>query len=373
VHISLVSRLVCFTTCLLGLLFSCPATAADSHSDPEAAWQSVVKASEDTSEGKAIRGRRITGEERLRLRAALHPREWAAADLAADFRSRFPDHTNAPKALKTELQQLTYMGDVAVDLDTNLFDRIDRIVRLVVTEERLSEKERFNMAAAALNRATYARVNGLTNAAQHEALLDLELRDARFLRQALPGATHVWTQLQLIAGSLPADKARPVIEEILAHAPPGPARTKAAGLKWKLEAEGKPFALSFTAVDGRTVDTAAWRGKVVLVDFWATWCGPCVAELPKVREIYDRFHQRGFEIVGISLDDSKTALEKFQAKHHLPWPQYFDGKGWNNDLVVKHGISLIPTVWLIDKRGVLRDMNARQDLAAKVQKLVEEP
>jgi thiol-disulfide isomerase/thioredoxin len=135
---------------------------------------------------------------------------------------------------------------------------------------------------------------------------------------------------------------------------------------------GKPLAIKFAAVDGRQVDLGYLRGKVVLIDFWATWCGPCVHEVPHVKAVYDKLHPKGFEIVGISFDQKKTALQSFVLKEKMTWPQYFDGKGWENQFGVRFGIESIPTMWLVDKKGVLRHIDAREDLEAKVQKLLAE-
>ncbi|HTD66492.1 MAG TPA: TlpA disulfide reductase family protein [Candidatus Limnocylindria bacterium] len=135
---------------------------------------------------------------------------------------------------------------------------------------------------------------------------------------------------------------------------------------------GKVLDLKFKDLNGKEVDLKDYAGKVVLVDFWATWCGPCRASLPEVKETYAKLNSKGFEILAISFDKDKETLTKFVADEGLTWPQYFDGLGWENKLGQTFEISSIPTVWLVDKRGKLRDLNARESLASKVKKLLAE-
>jgi len=135
---------------------------------------------------------------------------------------------------------------------------------------------------------------------------------------------------------------------------------------------GKPLAIKFAAVDGRQVDLGNLRGKVVLIDFWATWCVPCVHEVPHVKAVYDQLHPKGFEIVGISFDQKKIALQSFVLKEKISWPQYLDGKGWESRLGVRFGSESISTTCLADKKGGLRHLAAAEDLGAKVQKLLAE-
>jgi thiol-disulfide isomerase/thioredoxin len=104
---------------------------------------------------------------------------------------------------------------------------------------------------------------------------------------------------------------------------------------------------------------AQYKGKVVLVDFWATWCMPCRAELPNVIATYAKYHDLGFEIIGVSLDTDKDAMVKFTQENNMTWPQYFDGLKWQNKLVAQYGVEGIPFTILIDPQGNIIDKNVR--------------
>lgn len=132
---------------------------------------------------------------------------------------------------------------------------------------------------------------------------------------------------------------------------------------------------SFTTLrDGRRLSLSDVRGKVVLLDFWATWCEPCMAELPNVKEIYKKHHDQGFEIIGISLDTSESALRSELQKQGISWPQYYDGKGWENRIAALYRVFAIPATFLLDREGVIRYRDLRgQELAEKVAELLAEP
>jgi peroxiredoxin len=106
-----------------------------------------------------------------------------------------------------------------------------------------------------------------------------------------------------------------------------------------------------TDVAGQPISVASSKGKVVLIDFWATWCPPCRAELPDVIATYQKYHAKGFNVIGVSLDDNKAQLLSFIKDQNMTWPQYFDGQRWDNKLAVKYGIQAIPATFLLDAKG----------------------
>jgi thiol-disulfide isomerase/thioredoxin len=123
-------------------------------------------------------------------------------------------------------------------------------------------------------------------------------------------------------------------------------------------------------LDGQPISVLGFRDKYLLVDFWATWCGPCVGELPNVLAAYEKFHGKGFEVLAVSLDRSEEDLRKFVDEKKLPWAQIYEGA---EAIAEKFGIESIPTTFLVDREGkiIARDLRG-EDLAKKLEELLAE-
>ncbi|PQO45605.1 TlpA family protein disulfide reductase [Blastopirellula marina] len=136
------------------------------------------------------------------------------------------------------------------------------------------------------------------------------------------------------------------------------------GYTRRMNLAGNSMQVVGKTLDGKDLNWKSLKGKVVLVDFWATWCGPCIGEFPHMKEMYEAYHEHGFEIIGISLDDTKPIVEEFVTARSIPWTivcnaEGEDYKGFADPNARYYGINAIPQMIFVGRDGIVIDTNAR--------------
>lgn len=220
-----------------------------------------------------------------------------------------------------------------------------------------------------------AAINGLIQkylrTGNREQVARLYLLDAHIYADGLKKpdrARAIWIQVERdFSGTLAARGAAISVAKLDAQAASEPDPGIPVGLE-----VGQRFPdFKETDFEGQPLSLAAYRGRVTMIDFWATWCGPCREELPNVIATYNRHYQQGFAIIGVSLDEDPHPLSAFIRAKGMVWPQYFDGGRWNNKLAKKYNIDSIPMDYLLDRHGIIIGKGLRGEaLEAAVAKAV---
>ena len=138
---------------------------------------------------------------------------------------------------------------------------------------------------------------------------------------------------------------------------------------------GEPYEFELTTIDGKKISSKDLRGKVVLLDFWAKWCGPCMAKMPKLKQTYERLHERGLEVVGVNHDNDVETAKRVIAEQKLPWANVMPPteEGLRSLWYEANGTQSLPRLLLIDREGVLRADVSPHQLEAEIEKLMGKP
>lgn len=280
--------------------------------------------------------------------------------------TRFPDSGFQGQALVIRLQTLAALSRAHPTYLGLLLSETTRISASHPKEPLAAENDFYAIQAFVLG----ARREGMTE--ERRVLGTIERYEA-FLTNH-PKSDHLPViRASLVRGLLSQkllDRAVAQVARLQTEFPDHAATQRAVGQLFLATAVGKPFAFTHTTSDGHTIKTTDRLGKVLIVHFWAAREKRSTTALPELVSLYQAFHDKGLELIGVNVDADRNQMTKAMGQHDMPWPQYFDEKGMENDVLVATGVVRIPTYFVIDRKGILRAMPAGNQLRGLVEKLL---
>ncbi|CAN5672828.1 hypothetical protein BH23PLA1_BH23PLA1_15190 [soil metagenome] len=281
------------------------------------------------------------------------------AELIEELFQAQPDHPRLPQLMPERWMSLANQGQMD-DLDKELDKILEAEEAAPLSTEAAYYKVMVAVRSGAGDEKTMATIEEFVRRAPEDE------RGAMLLHQAAES---------FLSSATPEQK-KALQERVLKDYPDSGAAKQVQAAMRLTDAVGKPVELSFTdAISGEEVSMEKLRGKVVVLDFWATWCGPCIAELPKMLSIYNEYKDKGVEFIGISLDapEDQGGLDKLKAfveENELPWLHYYQGNGWESEFSRSWGINSIPAIFVVDQQGNLYSTNARGRLETMIPELL---
>lgn len=283
------------------------------------------------------------------------------AGMARDFYTRYPKNTNSLFAQVIEINAL--QTAVHLGLTNRLNDLLD-CEQVLVRNTNAPVGMRYELRLDLTGRDLKARI-----AAGADQKTELE-KAGRTLVKEFPEGPAGYELLSEIAETSDLAKMQEIANIMADSGGPAELTDMGKGLLRRLAVVGKKFPIDFKTEDGHDINVDTLSNKVVLVDFWATWCPHCLEAVPTIKKLYAQYHTNGFEVVGINFDDATNMAHQFIQQQDLVWPEFFGGRGNGNKYEREYSLNFLPSAWLVDRKGIVQDIHGTVDMEAKIEKLM---
>ena len=332
------------------------------------AWAALQAAQQPLLPPEEWHTRSVTADDHEKFRKALRDRAVAINELASDFNKNFPDHPAREQLRMIQFGALQNAVGLSDSLKETTPANETKKLEQALENAAIKGNERLNIQwELAVRRALDKQKLG--NAAVAE---ELE-RGARSLQKDFPGEPEIDQLLLLAAQRGNAVTSARLSADILNGNGSSRAKREAQGLVAQVAAKVRPVEMELNTIDRRKIKLDSLKGKVVLLYFWDTASLGKGQRLDLIKQAYEKYHSQGLEVISINFDPTDAVIKEIVQKETIPWPQVFDGFPSGGPPWQKYGIRSLPTVWLIDQKGLLREQDVGSDLAKTVENILAKP